>query len=173
MSDALKPLEHFLLQQLNTKCSSYTKDPECQEYDGYTCILDSCTIKYRQAKITPKKIGQFVTLWQRNTQGITAPFTTEDPFDFYIIRTEDGDHTGYFLFPRLVLGEKGILTTAKKEGKRGFRLYPDWDTPTNKQALKTQQWQSLYFVDCTQPTAQPTEKVKNIMQQFSNEIKKP
>ncbi|MGG5505805.1 MULTISPECIES: MepB family protein [unclassified Myroides] len=175
MDNKLIPLISQLSHHLELTHSNCTKDLECEEYFGYSCQLANFTIKYRKAKITPKKTGQFVTVWQRNAVGITTPFTTLDPFDFYIILTEDGDQTGFFIFPRAILGERGILTTAKREGKRGFRVYPDWELPTSKQALQTQQWQSLYFITCTDFTPQALEKVSNIMQLYSKSstIKNP
>jgi hypothetical protein len=44
------------------------------------------------------------------------------------------------------LAEKGIISQDKKNGKRGIRVYPPWDTVTNKQASKTQNWQVKHFV---------------------------
>jgi hypothetical protein len=38
----------------------------------------------------------------------------------------------------------------RKAGKRGFRVYPIWDKPDNKQAEKTQKWQVKHFLDCTE-----------------------
>lgn len=146
MPDDLKTLQDFLLQRLDVRCSSYTKDAECEEYTGYTCTIASWLVLYRKAKITPKKIGQFVTVWKRNEAGITAPFALEDSIDFYFILTEDQDQLGCFIFPTSALVKQGILTTPQKVGKRGFRVYPSWDTPTNKQAIKTQQQQLPYFL---------------------------
>jgi len=45
-----------------------------------------------------------------------------------------------------VLADKEIITRNGKEGKRGIRVYPPWDIATNKQAEKTQNWQSNYFL---------------------------
>jgi hypothetical protein len=42
--------------------------------------------------------------------------------------------------------EKGIITGTEKEGRRGFRVYPPCYTVTNKQAEKTQLWQTKYFL---------------------------
>ena len=47
---------------------------------------------------------------------------------------------GQFVLPKSVLVDKGIITLETIVGKRVFRVYPYWDTPTNKQANKTQQW---------------------------------
>ena len=46
-----------------------------------------------------------------------------------------------------ILIKNQILSTNLKDGKRGFRVYPNWDIPQNKQATKTQNWQSQFFID--------------------------
>ena len=40
-----------------------------------------------------------------------------------------------------------ILSVNGQGGKRGFRVYPKWDLPENKQAKQTQSWQVSYFTD--------------------------
>ena len=45
-----------------------------------------------------------------------------------------------------MLADNGIITQNGKEGKRGIRVYPPWDIVTNKQAMKTQNWQTKYFL---------------------------
>ena len=55
-----------------------------------------------------------------------------------------------------------IISTSKKEGKRGFRVYPPWDTATNKQAVKTQQWQLDYYYEIT-----PTTNFKKVKELFN------
>lgn len=120
---------------------------EAAEYEGCEYTLGRHKFIQRTAKVTPKKDGQFVTLWKRNRQGITAPFTESDDFDFVAILCHKGSKSGCFLFPKDILSEKGILQISGKKasGKRGFRVYPTWDKPTNKQALNTQKWQQEYF----------------------------
>lgn len=120
-------------------------EPEGKEYEACQFKLNGSKVINRTAKITPKKVGQFVTFWKRNEEGITAPFSTSDSFDFYITNIKYDDRIGQFVFPKSVLAEKGIIATDKKEGKRGFRVYAPWDLTTNKQAQKTQVWQGDYF----------------------------
>ncbi|KGO86339.1 MepB family protein, partial [Flavobacterium suncheonense] len=43
--------------------------------------------------------------------------------------------------------ENKILTTKNGHGKRGIRVYPTWNITENKQAKKTQNWQTKYFVE--------------------------
>ena len=43
-----------------------------------------------------------------------------------------------------------------------MRVYPSWDNPDSKQALKTQKWQLPYFVDMSDPSKLPSEKIKEL-----------
>ena len=60
-------------------------------------------------------------------------------------RTKSDSEIGQFVFPKEVLLKHNIISSKQKEGKRGFRVYPPWDTPTSKQAQKTQNWQLQYL----------------------------
>ncbi|WP_300664900.1 MepB family protein [Fluviicola sp.] len=137
-------------------------DKECKAYSGVNFQLKEQTIKFRKAKITPKKTGLFVTLWKRNANGQTEPFPVTEPVDFYIIAAEKDQNKGFFLFPKAVLAEKRILTENGKEGKRGFRVYPAWDIPENKQAEKTQNWQKSFFIDMSQEEKIGIEKFRKL-----------
>lgn len=127
--------------------SNYQQDLESTTYNACSYEVDGEKIIERTAKITPKKIGQFVTCWKRNATGITQPFEYSDNFDFFIIKIFDDNFAGYFKFSKTALIKNGIISTEKKEGKRGFRIYPIWDKPTSKQAIKTQNWQLEYFIN--------------------------
>lgn len=135
----------FLL--LEQPFSNLILDVECSDYSGCSFLLGSHTIKFRNAKVTPKKEGAFTALWKRDSEGKTVPFEEKDLFDFYIIMATQNSKTGYFIFPSHILAEHGILSTEDSTGKRGFRLYPPWSCPDNKQALKTQAWQLCYFIE--------------------------
>lgn len=116
--------EYFLLiNEVNRgRFVEYSNHSEAVEYSGCEYCLKDLRYIQRTAKITPKKIGQFVTLWKRNENGITVPFDIKDNFD--------------------------ISDCVKAyDGKRGFRVYPKWDIPTNKQAIETQKWQLDYFTE--------------------------
>lgn len=124
--------------------TDYKVHEEASEYFGCEYIYNDHKYIQRTAKITPKKVGQFVTLWKRNSKGLTVPFEADDFLKSVLILTKQDQRVGSFLFPKELLIEKGILTSSK-DGKRGFRVYPDWDRPTSKQALKTQEWQLKCF----------------------------
>ena len=51
------------------------------------------------------------------------------------------------MFTKKILLTNKILSDVniKQGGKRGFRVYPTWSIPNNKQALATQTWQIEYF----------------------------
>lgn len=147
MTEIIQKFEDFVLKSMNLSISKLEKDLECDECVGYNFNVNEFSIKFRKAKITPKKVGQFVTLWKRNAAKHTESFNENDVFDYYIIATEEDSKLGFYIFPKSILIEKNILTSIKKEGKRGFRVYPNWVKPENKQAEKTQNWQQDYFVE--------------------------
>ena len=148
MITELEQLQNSIFSKLNVVISHLKPDSECEDYLGYNFQINHLNFKFRKAKITPKKIGQFVTLWKRNPESKqTEPFSSEDVFDFYIIACECDEKFGFFFFSKEILAQKHILTTLSKEGKRGFRVYPNWDFPENKQAAKTQNWQREFFID--------------------------
>ena len=69
-----------------------------------------------------------------------------------MINAKTATHLGQFVFPKKELISKGIISTSIKVGKRGFRVYPVWDKPLNKQAIKTQDWQLKYFFEIKENT---------------------
>ncbi len=127
--------------------SKFAEEAESREYGACTFELNGLRIKFRTAKITPTKNGQFVTLWKRIGFGPIMPYEETDPIDFFIISVRAAGHFGQFIFPKTILCEKGIVSTPKKEGKRAMRIYPPWDKADNSQAKRTQHWQLLYFVE--------------------------
>lgn len=122
-------------------------EEESQDYNACRFKLNGLNIISRTAKVTPKKVGQFVTFWKRSEDGPIEPLHETDRFDFYIVQVKLDKHFGQFVFPKSILIKKGILYTDKKEGKRAFRVYPIWDTAQSQQAERTQKWQLKYFYD--------------------------
>ncbi|ANO48568.1 MepB family protein [Flavobacterium columnare] len=120
---------------------------ESQEYFAHNFELNKQKAKFRMAKITPTKTGQFVTIWKRNENKITEPYNIDDEFEFYIIATRQEEKFGVFIFDKTILSENKILTTKSGQGKRGIRVYPTWSVTESKQAQKTQNWQTKYFVE--------------------------
>jgi hypothetical protein len=152
MQNNLFLAQTHLYEKCDLTLTDFEKEAESEEYAAATFMLNDFKIRYRAAKITPTKIGQFVTLWKRNSEGITAPFHIADGLDFAIISVQKDDNLGQFIFPKTILHEKGILADQKKDGKRGFRVYPPWDIAENKQAKQTQVWQLQYFFEISATT---------------------
>lgn len=142
----LKIIKELVYDNCDFKLTNLQLNSESIEYGACSFNLNGQTIEHRVSKITPKKTGQFVAIWKRNKAGITEPFDITDDIDFLIITARSGDNLGQFIFPKLILEENGIITTHGKNGKRGMRIYPPWDIATNKQAVKTQNWQLNYFL---------------------------
>ncbi|MNI30576.1 MepB protein [compost metagenome] len=117
------------------------------EYGAYIFHLNEVSIRFRVAKITPTKVGQFVTLWERIGDGPIQPYDVSDPVDLFVISTRQGNQFGQFVFPKAVLYEQDIVANQGKGGKRAIRVYPPWDKPTSRQAQKTQKWQLEYFLE--------------------------
>ncbi|WP_107039133.1 MepB family protein [Brumimicrobium mesophilum] len=129
------------------KISNIVSESESKEYLAHTFQLDGQKVIFRKAKITPTKTGQFVTIWKRNNEGITSPYNIVDDFEFFIILVQKEESFGVFIFPKAVLHQKKIISDERKDGKRGIRVYPLWDLPMSKQAIKTQEWQIKYFFE--------------------------
>lgn len=164
MTEELKHIQDSIFHTLELPIADLTEDEECKEYDGYNFQIGTFKIKFRKAKVTPKKIGQFVTLWKRNAEKQTEPFHINDDLDFYMIATRNNERFGFFFFPKHVLGRHQILTDSRKIGKRGFRVYPDWDIPINKQAQAAKAWQTAYFIDLTDDSSIAIEKFNTLIQ---------
>lgn len=156
-----KTIKKLILQTSDSTCSKLNFEKEGTEYGASFFLLDDKKILFRVSKITPKKIGQFVTVWKRNNQNIIEPLSKQDNIAYLIICTPKNNRLGFFLFPQSILLEKGIFSSNRKKGKLGFRLYPSWDTTTNQQAIKTQQWQLQYFIDVS--TTIDHKKIKQLI----------
>ncbi len=142
----LKVVKELVYDNCGLELTNLKLNSESVEYGACSFKLNEQTIEHRISKITPTKTGQFVTIWKRNKNGITEPFDISDDIDFIVITSKSDDNIGQFIFPKSVLADKGIISKNGKDGKRGIRVYPPWDITTNKQAEKTQSWQTKYFI---------------------------
>ncbi|KOV58154.1 MepB domain containing protein [Streptomyces sp. MMG1121] len=136
-------------------CSQPVPEMESAEYGACELTLDGLSVRFRVAKTTPTKVGQFVTVWKRSATGPIQPFDAEDPVDLFVISTREGERFGQFVFPRDVLRERDIVATNGSGGKRAFRVYPPWVATTNRQARSTQTWQAKHFLQL--PEGEPVD----------------
>jgi len=163
MINEIKKLDDLVFKPLNLNLSEIIPDPGSEEYFGFNFKINDVKIKFRKSKLTPKKIGQFVTFWKRDQDKKTVPFDIDDDFDFYMILIEENENTGFFIFPKFILEKQDLISSQLKTGKRGFRIYSDWHCPTNKQAEKTKLWQTQYFIDLSDQKSSITEKFETIL----------
>ena len=159
----IKSIDELVFKPCNFSLKNIEPETESQEYSAHCFQLDEKQILFRVAKITPTKTGQFVAIWKRNAEGITAPFEVADEFDFYLIATKTATNFGVFIFPKKILHENKILSDQTRDGKRGIRVYPIWDETTSKQAQKTQIWQTKYFLDLSNPGQIDLNRAKNLL----------
>ena len=152
MNNSLKQIKTQIYDQCDLEISAFQLELESTEYNACQFDLNGLNIVSRTAKITPKKVGQFVTFWKRSGNGPIAPFDETDPIDFFVVNVNAENVLGQFVFPKSVLIRKGILSTERKEGKRAFRVYPNWDIAKNRQAEQTQKWQLDYFYEINDST---------------------
>ncbi|HDJ6450632.1 TPA: MepB family protein [Staphylococcus aureus] len=124
-----------------------TEEKYNQDYEALTFSFKEETYQSRLAKKTPTKAGYFVTCWTKDENNYNQPYSKEAFADYLMIIVIDEELSGYFLFPRELLVEKGILTTFEHKGKMAFRVYPKWCNQLNKTAGQTQKWQCKYFFE--------------------------
>lgn len=144
-----------------------TIETESKEYGAATFEMNNRRVKFRVGKITPTKIGLFVTLWKRAEDGVIQPYDLADPVDLFIVSVKSEKHFGQFIFPKLALFKKGIISNKGNGGKRATRIYPPWDRPDSPQAKKTQSWQSAFFLEIDPNKAIDVCKVRNL---FNSEM---
>ena len=159
----LELINKYVFQVCGIELKNVETELESQEYFAHNFEFNNQKVKFRMAKITPTKTGQFVSIWKRNQNGITEPHCISDNFEFYIIGTKEETKLGVFIFNKTILSENKILTNKNGEGKRGIRVYPTWNLTTNKQAQKTQNWQTKYFVEISNNNQIDITKAKKLL----------
>ena len=152
--------QELAYEPLGLTSSNLVQEAESQEYGACSFDLGQKHIKFRVAKITPTKVGQFVTFWKRMGHGPIMPYDMNDPFDFLIVSVRNGTSLGQFIFPKDVLLQKGVLSKDGQGGKRAMRVYPAWDITESIQAKKTQAWQLAYFAELSPSLDQ--EKIRKL-----------
>lgn len=118
-----------------------------------TSKLSTKTVRFRVAKQTPTKVGQFVTFWEKDTNNTNQPYQFDTAPDLLVVSVfrnnvfKSDRVFGQFVFPKNLLLKKGIIRSDSSKGKMAIRVYPSWDKPMSKTAINTQLWQLDYFFE--------------------------
>lgn len=144
---ALELARHLVYAPHGLVITNVVSEQESADYAGHSLRVDGLACRFRVAKTTPTKNGQFVTLWRRSKEGPIRPFGDGDDLDLVIVSVGSDEHSGQFVFPRRALVAHGILSRPGREGKRAFRVYPPWVATESAQAARTQRWQAEHFLE--------------------------
>jgi hypothetical protein len=158
--------QEFVYKPSGLAFSNLVLERESKEYGASTFELNGIRITFRVGKITPTKIGQFVTFWQRGVTGPIRPYDLIDPVDVFIVSVRKEECFGQFIFPKSALFEQGFISDQGKGGKRAMRIYPSWDKPDSSQAKKTQAWQLDYFLEIDPNKPIDIDRVRNLFKIF-------
>lgn len=136
------------------------EEKQNSQYGAGRFQLSSKTVRFRVAKVTPTKEGQFVAFWEKDEYNKNQPYSYEEAPDFLVITTfKNEKEFGQFIFPKEVLLQENIVRSTSTKGKMAIRVYPIWDKPSSKQAMKTQKWQLPFFGDVSSPNKLAFEKI--------------
>lgn len=157
---ALTYVNKMIYESNHLTVKSVQEEKQNSKYGAGTFQLSSKTVRFRVANITPTKVGQFVALWEKDENNKNQPYLYEESPDLLVITTfKNENEFGQFIFPKEILLKQNILSSTSTKGKMAIRVYPSWDSPSSKQAMKTQKWQLPYFVDICNPNKLPLKKI--------------
>lgn len=160
---ALAYVDKMVYEPNNLLVNTVQEERQNSKYGAGTFQLASKTVRFRVANITPAKAGQFVAFWEKDENNKNQPLAYGDAPDLLVITVfADESKLGQFIFPKELLVTQNILRSNSTKGKMALRVYPSWDHPTSKQAIKTQQWQLPYFVDMSDLSKLPNNKIMEL-----------
>lgn len=159
----LSYVNELFYKPTNLILKSVQEEKQNAKYGAGIFQLSSKTVRFRVANITPTKTGQFVAFWEKDENTNNQPYLYVEAPDLLVITTFKSDSEfGQFVFPKEVLFTQNILKSNSTKGKMAIRVYPSWDIPTSKQALKTQEWQLPYFIDLSTSDNASKEKIAEL-----------
>lgn len=160
---ALTYVSKMIYEPNNLSLKSVQEEQQNSKYGAGTFQISSRTVRFRVANITPTKVGQFVAFWEKDENNKNQPYSYEEAPNLLVITTFKNDHEfGQFIFPKEIIFKQNILRSSSTKGKMAIRVYPSWDSPTSKQAMKTQKWQLPYFIDMTSRNKLTEEKMMKL-----------
>lgn len=140
-------VNEMLYAPLGLTISSVSEEQQNADYGAGVFQLNDASVRFRVAKTTPAKTGQFVAFWEKDALNRNQAFSYDDAPALLVINTFHPvtGGLGQFVFPKDVLKKHEVLATRDAKGKMAIRVYPEWDTVTSKQAAASQKWQLSYF----------------------------
>jgi hypothetical protein len=166
----LNILNKQVLEISGLKHSEPEKEVESSDYEAYSFKVNNKQVRYRHAKITPNKLGQFVTIWKRVGKNPIQPYDSSDNVELLLVTVKYKENYGCFVFPKSELCRQGVFSMNGKGGKRAIRVYPPWDKPQSKQAQKTQNWQLAFFAEIPENKSIDVKKFKSLFSAQSDNI---
>ncbi|MEW9503156.1 MepB family protein [Jeotgalibacillus marinus] len=163
---ALTHVNKIVYEPNQLTLKSIQEEKQNSNYGAGTFQLASRSVRFRVAKKTSNKVGQFVAFWEKDENNKNQPFSYEKAPDLLVINTAmSNNEFGQFIFPKEILAKQNILKTSTTKGKMAIRVYPSWDSPASKQAIKTQKWQLPYFIDMSNTNKLPIQKILELYSQ--------
>lgn len=157
---ALAYVSKLIYEPNHLTVKSIQEEKQNFKYGAGTFELSSRTVRFRVANSTPAKVGQFVAFWEKDENNKNQAYSYVEAPDLLVITTfKNENEFGQFIFPKEILFKQNILRSSSTKGKMAIRIYPSWDSPTSKQAMKTQEWQLPYFVDMSNSNNLALEKI--------------
>lgn len=144
--DSFRVTQSKVFEPLGLAAGPWRPEPDSTEYAAGIFELNGAEVRYRDARTTPKKAGQFVTLWVRSPTGPIRPFDLADPVALFIVSVRGEQDFGQFVFPKRALQRHSVVSVGGIGGKRAMRVYPPWEAAPNRQAKLSQTWQGRYFL---------------------------
>jgi len=161
-NDTIRDLNNIVYKPNNLMITNLKEEKQNAEYAGCLFHLNKKTIRFRKSKVTPNKIGQFVSFWEKDENMRNRAFSYEAAPDLLVITCIADNKLGQFIFPKEILLKEKILRTQSQTGKMAMRIYPVWDTTVSNQAKRSQTWQLHYFVDLSDIDNLPIDKLLNL-----------
>lgn len=162
LNNIIRNLNNIVYKPNNLMITNLKEEKQNSEYAGGMFYLNNKSVRFRVSKITPNKVGQFVSFWEKDENMRNKAFSYDTAPDLLVITCINENKLGQFIFPKAILLKEKILRTQSQTGKMAMRIYPVWDTTVSNQAKKSQMWQLQYFVDLSDINNLPIDKLLNL-----------
>ena len=101
-NDTIRNLDNIVYKPNNLMITNVKEEKQNAEYAGCIFYLNNKTIRFRKSKITPNKIGQFVSFWEKGDNMQNQAFSY-NAADLLVITCIDDNKLGQFIFPKEIL----------------------------------------------------------------------